>query len=310
MIRVHLDTDLGGDPDDACALAMLLGWPGVEITGITTVADADGLRAAYVRHLLHLGGRGDIPVAAGAGASLTTGRIAEPYSDDVRFWPPALEPLLASAGAAFDMLTAAMEAGTTIVAIGPQTNLALMELIRPGSLDGVSVTVMGGWLDPPIAGLPPWGPEMDWNVQWDVRAAEIVARAANLTLVTLPVTLHVHLRAAHLPRLRASGPLGQLLAHQSEAHAEIEQMAALGYAHAGLPDDLLNFHYDPVTCAVAVGWPGVTVEELHLLPVIEEGLLRFTGDPTGRLTNVVTSVDGSAFAERWLAAVNAAEQEK
>lgn len=35
-VRVHLDTDLGGDPDDACALAMLLGWPNVEIVGITT----------------------------------------------------------------------------------------------------------------------------------------------------------------------------------------------------------------------------------------------------------------------------------
>jgi hypothetical protein len=29
-VRIHLDTDLGGDPDDASALAMLLGWDGVE----------------------------------------------------------------------------------------------------------------------------------------------------------------------------------------------------------------------------------------------------------------------------------------
>jgi inosine-uridine nucleoside N-ribohydrolase len=34
-LRVHLDTDFGGDTDDACALAMLLGWPGVEVVGIT-----------------------------------------------------------------------------------------------------------------------------------------------------------------------------------------------------------------------------------------------------------------------------------
>jgi hypothetical protein len=44
-VRIHLDTDLGGDTDDACALAMLLGWPDVEITGITTVADPGGRRA-------------------------------------------------------------------------------------------------------------------------------------------------------------------------------------------------------------------------------------------------------------------------
>ena len=39
-MRIHLDTDLGGDTDDACALAMLLGWHEAEITGITTVADS------------------------------------------------------------------------------------------------------------------------------------------------------------------------------------------------------------------------------------------------------------------------------
>jgi hypothetical protein len=29
-MKVHLDTDFGGDPDDACALAMLLGWSGID----------------------------------------------------------------------------------------------------------------------------------------------------------------------------------------------------------------------------------------------------------------------------------------
>jgi len=42
MTKVHLDTDLGGDIDDLCALALLLRWPGVEITGITTVIDDGG----------------------------------------------------------------------------------------------------------------------------------------------------------------------------------------------------------------------------------------------------------------------------
>ena len=50
-MRIHLDTDLGGDTDDACALAMWLGWAGVEITGITTVADPRGRRAGYVAHV-------------------------------------------------------------------------------------------------------------------------------------------------------------------------------------------------------------------------------------------------------------------
>ena len=48
-MRVHLDTDFGGDPDDACALVMLLGYPDVEIVGITTNLDSGGRRAGYVQ---------------------------------------------------------------------------------------------------------------------------------------------------------------------------------------------------------------------------------------------------------------------
>ena len=124
----------------------------------------------------------------------------------------------------------------------------------------------------------------------------------------LPVTLKAHLRAADLPRVRAAGPLGGLLARQAEAHAADFGMAELGRAHAGLPDDLLNFHYDPVTCAVALGWPGAVVEELRLQPVPDGQMLRFRADEAGRRTRVVVDLDGVSFTETWLAAVEAAQQ--
>jgi purine nucleosidase len=306
--RIHLDTDLGGDPDDACALAMLLGWPEVELVGITTTADRGGRRAAYVAHCLKLAGRDNIPVAAGAEASLTTLRIADPVIDDERYWPTTLAGHPSPPGAALDLLSRSIGAGATIVGIGPATNLALIEVARSGTLGRVPVVVMGGWTQPPAEGLPAWGPEMDWNVQWDARAAEIVAATATLTLVTLPATLKAHLRAADLPRLRASGPLGELLARQSEAHALDVGMAELGRAHAGLPDDLLNFHYDPVACAVALGWSGVVVEEMRLRPILDGEALRFQTDPRGRPTRVVVDVDGPSFTETWLAAVEAARR--
>ncbi len=166
---------------------------------------------------------------------------------------------------------------------------------------------MGGWVYPPADGLPPWGPEMDWNVQCDTRAAQIVAGAtASLTLATLPATLRAPLRAAHLPRLRAAGRLGALLARQSEAHAEDADMAALGRAHAALPDDLLNFLYDPVACALAVGWPGAVVEEMGLEPTLEAGVLRFRSCAEGRPTRVLIDLDADAFNEAWLASVERA----
>lgn len=85
-------------------------------------------------------------------------------------------------------------------------------------------------------------------------------------------------------------------------------MAELGRAHAGLPDDLLNFHYDPVACAVALGWSGAVVEEMRLVPVLDGQVLRFQPDQRGRLTRVATQLDGGSFAETWLSAVEAAQQ--
>jgi inosine-uridine nucleoside N-ribohydrolase len=306
-MQIHLDTDLGGDPDDACALAMLLGWPDVELVGITTTIDPEGVRAGYVAHCLSLARRDDIPLAAGASASLTTLRLAQPYRDE-RYWPKAAAPRPSPPGAALDQLHRSVEQGACIVGTGPLTNLALLEVARPGILRNVPVVVMGGWIQPPAEGLPAWGPEMDWNIQWDTRAAEIVATASRLTLVTLPATLEAHLRASDLPRLRSSGPLGELLARQSEAHGQRLKMAELGRAHAGLPDDLVNFHYDPVTCAVALGWAGAIVREMRLRPTLHDRILRFEPDATGPVVRVVVDVDGADFTRRWLAAVEAAQR--
>ncbi len=301
-MRIHLDTDLGGDPDDACALAMLLGWPDVEITGITTTIDPAGWRAAYVLHCLELAGRGGIPVAAGAAMSSTRREVAEPVIGDERYWPADIRPRPSAPGAALDLLQDSIKAGARLVAIGPYTNLGALELLRPGTLAGVEVVVMGGWVRPPREGLPAWGVERDFNVQWDTRAAQIVAASADLTLVPLPATLKAHLRARDLPRLRASGPLGRLLAAQSQARGDEAGMRELARAHPGLPDDLLNFHHDPLTCAVALSWPGAAIETLPLLPVVDDHVLRFQHDQDGRPTKVAADLDAESFPATWLAA--------
>ena len=298
---IHLDTDLGGDPDDVCALALLLGREDAELVGITTTIDPGGRRAGYVRHCLSLAGAPVIPLEAGAEVSLTTGLRADPVS---AYWPDEAAPLPSSPGAALELLARSIDSGATIVGIGPQTNLAELERAEPGILRDATVVVMGGWVRPPAPGLPEWGPARDWNVQWDTRAAELVfAAAGSLTLVTLPATLRAHLRASELPRVRAAGPLGELLARQSEAHAADSGKRELPRTNPSLPADFLNFHYDPVTCAVALGWGGAVVEELTLRTVLARGTLHFEVHPEGRPVRVVTDVDGPSFSEYWLAAV-------
>ena len=165
---------------------------------------------------------------------------------------------------------------------------------------------MGGWVQPPAPGLPQWGPDMDFNVQWDTRAAEVVAATARLTLVTLSATLSAYLRRSDLPRLRAAGPLGALLARQGEAHGQTNHMERLGREHSALPDDLMNLQYDPVACAIAVGWSGATLKQMRLRPMRRNGLLTFQAHPGGRPTQVVLDLDGAGFGEVWLSAVEEA----
>ena len=49
MIRLHLDTDIGGDIDDLCGLAMVLNRPDVELLVVTTVSEDKGRRAPTVQ---------------------------------------------------------------------------------------------------------------------------------------------------------------------------------------------------------------------------------------------------------------------
>src|SRR2546430_6426942 len=93
-MRLRLDPDRGGDTADLCALAMLLTWPGVEITGITTVAEDRGRRAGYTRYALALAGRPDIPVAAGADGSCGRYRSAIGLPREEAYW---LKPPIAPA---------------------------------------------------------------------------------------------------------------------------------------------------------------------------------------------------------------------
>jgi purine nucleosidase len=286
--RLHVDTDIGGDPDDLAALAMVAGRRDAELLAVTTTVDPGGVRAGYARHALDLLGLGHLPVAAGAGTTLTDRRRIDPLP---QLWPADLRPSPSPPGAAAGLLASSVRRGATVVAIGPLTNLALLERTEPGLLGGARVVVMGGWLRPPGSDLPAYGPDRDWNLACDPDAAATVfAAAGDLTQVTLADTLRTSVRAEHLPRLRAAGRVGALLARQAEQYAALRDHGALAAAHAGLPDDLLHFLHDPLAVATALHWPGVTVVS------------------TGAGRRAVTAVDGTAFAEWWLSAVERSAQ--
>lgn len=260
-VRVHVDTDIGDNPDDVCALAYLLRRPDVDVVGVTTVDDPVGRRVGLVHEVTGLAGRPEVLVASG------------------------------STAASGDLLARSVGAGAVVLGIGPATTLAAAERATPGLLAGSHVVLMGGAVEPPAPGLPDWTAADDTNVVADVDAAGLVhASAGRLTVVPLAAGARCHLRLADLPALRAAGPLGRLMADQASAYRVDRGRDVLAAHWPGLPDDLANFHHDPLAAAVAVGWTGVRLR---------------VDRSQGRDVDVVVDVDGPAFAAHWLATVTA-----
>ncbi|MGQ9629422.1 MAG: nucleoside hydrolase [bacterium] len=301
MLRLHLDTDIGGDIDDLCALAMVLNWPDVELLAVTTVADDRGRRAGYARYALGLAGREDVAVAAGADVSLDCYRSRPGLPDENAYWPEPIPPAPTPLDQALSLLERSVEQGAIIAAIGPYTNLALLEKRSPGILRYARLYLMGGYVFPPREGFPPWGNDVDYNVQVDAQSAHFVIQHSNPTLVPLSVTVETSLRRAYLATLKQSWPLAQLIARQAEAFAkEWNYEAKYGQTCKGLPEDAINFLHDPLACAIALGWnEGVEISEIPLKLEIKDGWLYERIDGGGKPTRVVTRVNGGKFNEFW-----------
>jgi inosine-uridine nucleoside N-ribohydrolase len=72
-VRLWIDTDVGGDPDDAVALLCAAGHPDVEVAGVSTADDASAWRARVAATLV------DAPIVPGP--SLSTHEVAESEPD-------------------------------------------------------------------------------------------------------------------------------------------------------------------------------------------------------------------------------------
>lgn len=282
---VHLDTDIGGDIDDLCALALLLSLPEVELCGVTTVLEHGGRRAGYAHHALELAGRADVPVAAGADVSLGRYTLPTGLPDEARYWPSPVPPVAGELEVALDLLEQNITRGATIVGIGPFTNLALMERSRPGTLAHANVFLMGGTLS---------RPHDDYNVQCDAPAAACVMEACDVTLVPLEVTFQTALLASSIPALEKANPLTRLIAMQAAAFAQ---------DYRDKPPGVVNYQHDPLACAVACGWSGVTISRLPLRIDLEGDMLHLVKDSGARPRRIVTAVEADRFNAFWLEAV-------
>ncbi len=303
MLKIHIDTDLGGDIDDLCALGLVLCWPEeVQITGVTVVGDTDGRRAGYVRYVLDMENRPDVPVAAGAVNSPQHYRYDLGLPPESRYWPQPVKPLPGDPDQAVELLKSSIEQGARVLGIGPLTNFALLETKYPGILARADLFLMGGYVYPPRPGYPEWKNEDDFNVQIDAQSSLHGLRNACPTLITLASTAETALRQRDLEALRKSGRLGRLIARQAEAFSVDENMQSkYGKVCENIPEDIINFQHDALAAAVALGYrDGIEIDQVPLVIEENEGWVRERVDDAGRVFRVVTKVEGERFNAFWL----------
>jgi len=194
-VPILLDTDIGGDIDDALALGLVLTSPELELRGVTTVDGDAYTRALIVCRLLDVLERGKVPVASGAPP-----RNVPDSSGQMQYGlrPAHKRPVKESA---VDFLAAQLKAAPgelTILCIGPLTNIAALLEKHPEAARQIKrLVIMGGSIRTGYNGRPPAAPE--WNVVSDKKAAErVFAAGVPILLVPLDVTAKLKLRDDHL----------------------------------------------------------------------------------------------------------------
>ena len=210
---IILDCDPGHD--DAIALLLALASDEVEVRGVTTVAGNQTLEktTANAIRVLELVGRADVPVAAGAERPLVREpRVAANVHGETGLDGPDLPPPQARPEGehAVDFLAGRI-AGTTLVATGPLTNVALL-LARHPNARPERIVLMGGAIAEGNV-----TPAAEFNIWADPEAAHrVFASGLDVTMVGLDVTHQALVTSAHAEQLGQSGRIGTVVAELLE----------------------------------------------------------------------------------------------
>lgn len=295
--KLHIDTDIGCDVDDLCALIYALKKENVEVVGITTTLEQDGRRTRYVNYLLRQMGLEHIPVGAGA----DWGFDGKPtpntvFDNESAMFAADVLTTPRSAITAEEVICASLAQGAVFAAIGTFTNFAHYVRNHGNQFNMSNLVAMGGSYTPPGDGYPDWRQCNDWNLNMDLAAAQFLFANSSFSLVEIAPTLRVFLTERDCKIIEQVDELGALVASQARWWRDTVPFIRHAAQEACLPDDLCNFHYDPLTCAVAVGFSCVDSSNLALRLCLdqEQGYQLTTCDGTANIC-LIHTVDPTAF---------------
>lgn len=275
---ILLDVDTG--VDDALALMFAVAHPELDLLGVSCVAGNASLERVVDNTLrvLALAGATDVPVAAGAHrplieAARDAGHVHGANGLAGIELPQAVRS--AEPERAVDFLRRAILAHpepVTLVALAPQTNLALLLRTHPEVAGNIErIVFMGG-----SASIGNATALAEFNVWHDPEAASIVlGSGVPLTMYGLDVFTHVSVPEATASALAASSGLrasvvGRLLDHRMEgpdgAHPYLGWIGDAGAVCSIVAPDAFRFSALPVRVELAGFGRGQTVVDRRQTP--------------------------------------------
>lgn len=264
-LPIILDCDPGHD--DAIALILALASPELDLKAVTSSAgnQTPDKTLRNVLRMLTLLKRSDIPVAGGAIKPLMRDLIiADNVHGESGLDGPALpEPDFAPQNCtAVELMAKVVRESpepVTLVATGPQTNVALLLNSHPELHAKIArIVIMGGAM-----GLGNWTPAAEFNIFVDPEAAEIVFQSGiPVVMAGLDVTHKAQIMAEDIERFRQIGnPVATTVAELLDFFMQYHKTEKWGFKGAPLHDPCtIAWLLKPETFTTLERWVGVETQ--------------------------------------------------
>jgi purine nucleosidase len=280
-LKVILDTDIGGDIDDAWALGFVINYDAFDALGVTISDGRTKDRAKIALKLLHVTGRDDVPVAVGR----ETPRIwfhqfawAEDYT--------ATKPVKAPAAQFLVDTVSKYPRQVTVMAVGPLQNIADAIRLSDDFKKNIKELVLMSGCIYGRAGHPE--PIAEWNVRGSTKDAQVVY-ASGIPTRIVPLDSTTHVRLEHPERLKVAR-------HKSPLARSLESLYRLWM---GRPDARMTLH-DQLAVAETAR-PGVFFGKREVLPIVvdDKGFTKIDQDK-GKPITVCLEPKRDAFMKYYL----------
>ncbi len=299
-LPIILDCDPGHD--DAIALVLALASPELEVKAVTSSAgnQTPDKTLRNVLRILTLLKRSDIPVAGGAVKPLMRDLIiADNVHGETGLDGPALpEPGFAPQNCtAVELMAKVLRESpepVTLVATGPQTNVALLLNSHPELHAKIArIVIMGGAM-----GLGNWTPAAEFNIYVDPEAAEIVFQSGiPVVMAGLDVTHRAQIMADDIERFRAiNNPVARTVAELLDFFMEYHKTEKWGFQGAPLHDPCtIAWLLKPEIFTTARRWVGVETQGKYTQGMTVVDYYMLSGNEPN--TDIMLDIDRQAFVD-------------